>query len=275
MGTPIINGTLTPVEQPYQVRYDPVRGFQIVRRYQGANSAQLLAKASEFNGSRWQTETTVGGAFSELVATASSADGTYPGAQEVTTDTWQILANELQKHIFEHGTALGLEASVNGALAQVMRNYLMITGDSTKQFSDATWTKPTVSSGDLTNSQSFLGLLMRGTTHFSTTQYVLRHTTNVSQTYAANISDSHINQIYTTAQLLTEVQDGSLWVYPLPGRLAYKINAIAAPTSRTGYTWGWRKLASSETTSAGNRIEITTEYWLEQWNTGTLYSTYS
>ena len=109
-------------------------------------------------------------------------------------------------------------------------------------------------------------LLLAGTTHYAFGQWVLRHTTNVSNAFAANIADLNVERCYTTFQLLTEVQNPSLWTFPMPARMAYKLNAIAAPASQADYQWGWRKLASPETTSANNRLEITTEYWLAQWH---------
>ena len=67
--------------------------------------------------------------------------------------------------------------------------------------------------------------------------------------------------------LIAETTNAGSWVFPLPGRMAYKISNLAAPIVISGYLWGWRKLPSTETTAAGNRIDITTEYWLEQWST--------
>jgi hypothetical protein len=45
-----------------------------------------------------------------------------------------------------------------------------------------------------------------------------------------------------------------------------KLQGLAAPPAQPDYLWGWRKLPSTETTTAASRIEITTEYWLEQWS---------
>jgi hypothetical protein len=57
----------------------------------------------------------------------------------------------------------------------------------------------------------------------------------------------------------------------MPGRMVYKLQNLVAPTAKTDYIWGWRKLPSTETTTSGNRVEITTEYWLEQWDIAIAY----
>ena len=53
----------------------------------------------------------------------------------------------------------------------------------------------------------------------------------------------------------------------MPARLVYKIQNLPSPVTVSGYLWGWRKLPSTETSAAGNRVEITTEYILDQWST--------
>src|SRR5690606_6075756 len=107
---------------------------------------------------------------------------------------------------------------------------------------------------------------------YASYNYVLRHTTNVSNRWNVNIADINVNRLYTTAQLLSEAQNAGLWNYPLPPRLAYKINAIAVPTVQSGYLWSWLKSASSEASAANNRVNIVTEYALDQWSTD-LYQT--
>jgi hypothetical protein len=48
--------------------------------------------------------------------------------------------------------------------------------------------------------------------------------------------------------------------------LQNKINSIAAPPVVDDLLWGWRKLPSTETTAANNRVDISTEYWLAAWS---------
>jgi hypothetical protein len=110
-------------------------------------------------------------------------------------------------------------------------------------------------------------IAIRGQDSYLLGQYVLRHTTNCSSGYSGNVSDTNVFKVYTTDQLLSECQSTSLWVQPLAGRLVSKIQNITAPEARNNYIWGWLKKPSTEQTTPDNRIEITQEYWLEQWPT--------
>jgi hypothetical protein len=78
--------------------------------------------------------------------------------------------------------------------------------------------------------------------------------------------------------LLVEAQNPALWVLPLPGYLAFKIHNYTSEESHNGflstrpnYTFGAFKLRNNATTAAYNRVEITTEYIIDQINTN-LYS---
>lgn len=250
MPRPIITGTLQPVKQPTEYNYDPTRGLWLTERWESAGD-NLRGIASQYQALRVGYQLIATAAKSTLVATSSNAESGQP---EATTDTWQILGNELQKDAWQHPTLFAY-ANAAGTAAAAQSIKTAIASHSTQPAGlDAT-------------GQAIYALLDSGATHYSLGQYVLRHTTNVSNGYATNVSDFNVEKIYTTAKLLIEAQDGSLWYFPLPGRLAAKINNIAAPAVKAGYLWGWRKLPSTETTAANNRIDITTEYWLEQWST--------
>lgn len=243
-------GTTEPVRQADELTYDPQRGYSRTIRYECVGE-NLFGTANQLAALGYNYNLTSSGAKSVLIATSGAATDGQP---EVTTDTWQILANEIQKDIREHP----LFRAVSEADLQRIQSCLSTGITPQPAFVDA-------------NANTLFTHLVRGTTHYALSQYVLKHTTNVSNGYSANVADSNIERIYSSAQLIAEAQNGTLWAYPMPGRLAYKINSIAAPTIRPGYMWGWRKLASTETTTAGNRIEISTEYWLEQWSLS-LYS---
>lgn len=103
-------------------------------------------------------------------------------------------------------------------------------------------------------------------TNFLRGKYVVRHHTNAPSTYASNVADFSVEKIYTVAQLLSECQSSALWVLPMPGYLAYKINSYPVPTYLRGnYIWGALKTRSSATTAARGRVEIVTEYLLDGW----------
>lgn len=204
-------------------------------------------------------------------ATLSIDDATY----SYTIDSWEIVGNEESRDALAHPNLInGILAlgaynpfSVIAAMRQDLANEVpphTIPGGSTPGAFDA--------AGDLftfagTVVERFYNLQVNGSSEYRRQQYVLRHKTNVPCRWTTNIADFGIDAIYTTAKLLTEVQNAALWVFPLPPRLAYKISQIPIPTAINNYLWGWLKSASTETTAAHNRVDITTEYTLEQWST--------
>lgn len=249
----IATGKSGPIKQPSEIRYDPVRGVEVVERWESVGDG-LNGVAGNLALAGASYRQTKGKLKSELEATYAAGTASSSGVPEITTDVWEIRANEIQKDIREHPLA-----SVT-YISEDVWNQIQSGLDNR--------TKPADMSPALTgNAAKVYDLLRRGSTHFSLGQYVLRHTTTVGARTTRNVSDNNVECIYTTAQLIAEATNTGLWAYPLPARLSTKIQAIQAPAAKPDYLWGWRKLPSTETTAAGNKVEITTEYWLEQWST--------
>jgi hypothetical protein len=245
-----------PVSKAPEVTYDPQRGQIISQRWESAGDG-LGATAALYQANRIQFAWTKSRARSVLVANAGSSQLGFP---EVACDTWQILANEIQNDLLEHPDFQAMEAAYPNTIRYVLRDV-----DLYKQgLMPGT---PAPAAGSMPQSGYLFELLARGATHYSLGQYVLRHSTNVSNQYAANIADVNVERCYTQAQLEAEITNAGLWTFPCPGRLIYKLRAIPVPTAQAHYQWGWRKLPSPETTTANNRDEIATEYWLGQAHT--------
>lgn len=247
-----IRGTLLPLLQHEEWDFDPSRGYLYRATFRGASQELMLAQ---------QQDLARGGIACRLLynqgdsATLEVEDST----QQYTLDVWQLVGNEESRDIFSHPTILGL---TTGDQVAIVRQHL-----EWKDPPDAAFADDGISGLAGGPVQKFYSLNLRGTTDYRRQQYVLRHTTNAPNRWNSNISDFGIDRIYTPAQLLSEVQNSGLWVVPIPGRLAYKIANIPFPTFQPDYLWGWLKGASTETTAANNRVEINTEYVLEQWST--------
>lgn len=268
MSTAIIRGTLAPLLQRETWDFDPTRGYVHDLEYRGASQIQMLALQQSYvlNGAACRLTYEQGDS-----ATLSIDDATY----SYTIDSWEIVGNEEARDALTHPNLtngiLALGAYNPSAVITAMRNDLenqnpphTIPGGSSPGVFDV--------GGDLslfagTIVERFYNYQCNGQTEYRRQQYVLRHKTNVPCRWTVNVADFGIDQIYTTAKLLTEVQNTALWVFPLPPRLAYKISQIPVPTAITNYLWGWLKSASTETTAAHNRVDITTEYTLENWST--------
>lgn len=256
MPTPRINGTLAPIAKAPVIEYDPNRGKTTRLEWESAGDG-LGSTALELTSQRVAYTFTKSRHVSRIIANET---GSQAGEPEVTTDSWQVLANEIQKDLREFPGFQAMEASYANTIGYVVRDVDLYN----QGLAAGT---PAPAAGAAPESGYLFKLLKSGQTHYALGQYVLRHTTNVANDYAANIADVNVNRCYTTAQLIAEVTDASLWTHTLPGRLIYKIQNIPVQTAKPDHQWGWRKLPSPEVTAADNRIEIVTEYWLEQWHT--------
>jgi len=254
---PIVNGTRNPFRTSNKTSYDPNRGLIRTEEWESAGDG-LNGMAKSCIANRTQFDLTASARSSKITLTSSAASG---AGVDIPVDTWQILANETQKDVREHQFVLDLPASGPGSMNEV--NLLV------EAFNAGEDVSGTPLSG---RALVLFNLLTRGITSYALGQYVLRHTTNVSNRYSSNISDAFVEHIYNTTQLITEISNTSAWVFPCPGRLIYKINQIPQIVNNgSDFTWGWRKLPSTESTAPNNRIDITTEYWLASWS-NTLYS---
>ena len=227
---------------------------------------------------------------------------------EVTIDRWECPEPRVEKPIFTHpdfiaaigvlGVHLGLTAtdflyaSVGTAFnkaadAQTLFDEFMDSGeigmnDGTTALSidgyDPAWLAFKASnSTEAGIIERLYGLACNKQTHYQDSLYSCRHTTNAPANWAMNVADDNVNCIYSPAQFISEVTNASEWIFPLPSRLQYKLSsaatAFAAVTPvRSNYLIGWLKGASAEATVGGGRVEIQTQYTLDQWSTD-LYAT--
>lgn len=249
--TPRINGTLAPIAQDVEINYDPERGSTVQQRFESAGD-NLSGTAEAFANDRIGYSFTRSQSKSVLVATYSD---------NASGDSWELLANELQKDACEHPKSLRIEELWPGTLARVRRDVDL------ENRGEAVGSPAPDPAAVAAGAGQLAYLLLRGTTQYATSQYVLKHTTSVANTYDGNISDLNVERVYTPARLLYECLNRHLWTFPLPRRLEMKLRRLEPPQDRVGYVWGWRKLPSTETSAGQNRINITTEYWLEQWST--------
>lgn len=247
-----ITGTLEPVTTGRRTSYDPARGIVFTEELESAGE-NLDGVAQALLLEQVQFEHRPSGRKSKLSYTTT----TTPGGVEVPIDTWQVLGNEISEDIKGHPAIVALDEAGTINFQEIQNNvelYRASTGDMDVPYEDG----PEL---------QIFNLLVRGVTSYVRGQYVLRHTTNVSNRYNVNVSDQNIEKVYTTAQLVAEITNVSLWVNPCPGRLVYKIQNIEQQIDDSDdIRWGWRKLPSTETTGANNRIDIATEYVLYGWS---------
>lgn len=251
---PIINGTFGPIRKSLDISYDPSRGRVVTEEYESAGD-NLGGMAALCEKRRIAYQLRASPIHSKLTLTAT---GEYAGTPIFTADTWQLVANEMQNDIKQHPDYIALSPSQRQAVVAALAN--IESGDPDLAVNLTTFK-------DVYGPEAFdfLSLQIRGTTHYPVSQYVLRHTANVWNGFVGLTDDDGAGEIYSTAQLVAEVSTG--WTFNCPPRLIAKIQSVGkSGTPHDGYVFGWLKKASTENTSANNRIDISSEYWFFEWS---------
>jgi hypothetical protein len=267
MNTSYYRGGLLPKLQSETNDYDPLRGFIYRATFRGLSADEMLALQSDYirRGIACSITYSLGVSMLEVV------DST----QQFTLDDWQLNGDEERIDIFSHPDVIATVNEFSSDEADAQSVYASIRQHLENQDDPATaFTDPNLDvfalgqPGELL--QFYYSLYQRGTTEFENdvdgSGYVLSHSTNVSNRYQTNIADVNVGRVYSTAELLTEVQSSALWKNPLDARRVYKIANIPAPAPQDNYFWGWKKSRSSENTAANNRVSIQTHYKLALWS---------
>lgn len=252
----IKRGSLFPQSQKTVVRYDPQTGIVVENDFNGAGQPEMQALFYDAIQSGIAGQIT----YENDKASLQTTDST----QQTTLDTWQIVGNEDSPDILTHPTILAF--NLDSKDTATMRR--ACSDDNVIKWDDVYAKMNDTDNGDAL--KKFFDLYKRGSQQYRKAQYVIRHSTNCPSRNLPNIADVGIETIYTFARLLSEVQSSALWLFPMPANLVYQISNIPVPTGRDGYRFGWLKSPPTKTTSANNRIDITTEYTLELWSL-TLY----
>ena len=306
MAAPIIRGDNSPQTQKETYKYDYRQGGVYTKELKGSSIPKMI---QYWNGVIY-TASRGTMSFVNGVATAEIEWSGFPGgsggtgstsAKELTIDRWEIPEPKTEKPRVNHPKMY----DIFYALSQVVDGYNIndldgYIGSLAAKFQEGvSGNQPAKDfvSGEkkLTgwfNETNFPGIVggisndalhylyrqyqrcLNGQTHYQDQTYAVRHTTNAPSYWSANIADNNANCIYTTAQLLSELQNSDFWYFPLPARLAYKINAASnnfinqlpkSAFNRTGYMVGWLKSPFGEASVGRTRMEIQGGYVLDQW----------
>lgn len=255
----IINGSPAPIIRPTEVDSDPVRGLVVNKEFVGAGPDSLAGLATYYYTNRiaykWHR-----GLISTLQPMVS---GGQDGIADEAQMNFELLGNEIQKHIFESPVAMSGLATYALLVDHVKAGWKMIEdGDTQGEIEFGAG----LSAGEGVYYDYLIGKLLRGQTHFAAGQYVVKRSISVSNFYAGSVpGDSLVECVLSTGTLLSGPCS------EMPPVMSQAVSAIPARTAHTGYAWGWRQLPSRMVTSAQNRVEHSTEWWLEEWDTS-LYS---
>jgi len=264
----ILRGTSTPLIQRYGEKWSPSTGFARNYVYKNFDEAQMRAQFQAFINAG--VEAQISSSFGVWELEAIDTTG------EVTIDKWEVNIDEEQPSALQNPRNIANvdDASVMDVLAVALRDGLSLAEAHAKIAEDTggTYTAPPYNA----YTKRLFERMMAGQTQYQSSRMILRHTTNAPARYQSNIADLGVNMLYTHADLLSECLSGSLWVYPLPGALEYALTYFYntySPTSKSNYLWSWLKSGSPRVTAANNRVDISTQFKLDQWSTDE-YETY-
>ena len=259
MGRIYRTGTREPIKVGTRVSFSPGKGFVQTEEYEGIGD-DLNGLKKECISLNKPFSSTTNGLVTSISVEAPDGDLQNDQSNASTTDRWEVLANEVSIDIRQHPFVLAMPRSGEGSLAWVEDFYDQYR-ENKNVFPLTHWLYS--ESNDMA---VLFRLLISGVTSYPYAQHVLRHTTNVWAGYGGNVSDNRVGRIYSTSSLVGEI--GSGWNYPCPPRLISKIRSIGDGTAPSAdYVYGWRKLPSTEVSSANFRVDISTEYHLSNWST--------
>lgn len=292
MPTPIDRGTTDTQLQSQVYSYDRTRGHSLVEEYKGLSQTKAITL---YNGRvMWAQKSSLtlrdGRAEARFEWSGSEGGTAAPTSLTTTIDRWEVSEPNEAKDLFQHplfmqavlAFTFNLEAQMD--VIKIIRRFAgnaqtsssaqtqqaMI--DAINLYLDPLALLTPLNSTDLEPVLKFYRLFANNQVTYQDSSWALRHTTNCPANWARNIADTNRNRIYTNAQFLSEVTNGTLWIYPLPTRLQFKLtNAvdrwIADHPALADFSNGWLKSASPEASVGQGRIEIQTNYRLDQWPT--------
>jgi len=270
-------GDRRPLLQSFTRRNSPVNGYVEEAAYRGFSEWEFrdLADYMYRNGFEYEWDYTHGVHSLRAVDTSGA----------ITIDTWEIAMNKLSPSIYKNPVTV--RALMNGDGATYDEAISALTAMASIEAGETV----SVGGADKTSYQQlynyFIGisanaaariltLIHNGTDAYYASGYVLHHTTNVPSRSTYNISDVGVDQIYSTAMMLSETTNAGLWRYPLPTRLQIKAMQIdqhfqSLYNNYNGgnqpyYMWGWLKSGATESTGANNRINIVSDYEFFNWS---------
>ncbi len=253
------------VTGPHDVnyKYTPNQGWTTTFTYTG-QQARIDTIADQYAISNTGASLEISQDSSPLRKLVVTFDYKYDGSpttSEVPINNWELLGSDLNKDVYEGERMIALGASVITAIRLAVQNVNAadVTTAATA-YSDATGaiTAAALAAGvSQSDALDFFDVLVKGTTSFPHSEFVLKRTQSVSNTYATKFALNDINKLYTTEQILAEAE--------IPSTIIFDISLIEVPPPQLGYTWAWLKRSPQVATSAGARIQVTQEYWLEQW----------
>ena len=248
-----------PTLVSWRLEKDPTKGFSSIYTWEGSRAAVFGLATMVTSDQKYSIDDSDKPLYRIVISSPDS------GASDVSTDyilEWELLGNDVEKSVYEHPNALALGDKMLTAIkiaikeiedASVLDSSTVYATNETNLTAIATLIG--VSSA---NALSLFRLIVKGTTAFVLSQYVLRRTQTVSSRAQLQYSYANVEKIHTAAQVWADST--------MPEPVRFVISTMTAPTAQAGYTWGWLKKTPTLTQAAANKFQSTQEWWLDQWS---------
>jgi len=290
MPDPILRGTTDPQRQKRVWTQNLQSGGSYAEHYKGLSLAKMQTLQNSVLWTARNSTLTESAGVCELTIEwgADGGGGGSTSSKSITVDRWDCPEPKESKDLLSHpqfvATISGLVAASETAISDLVAitrskatKAQTTEGSESMEVEFMTAFDKYLTDNAFTPSWSnnilrFYRLFANNQTHYQNSQYAVRHTTVAPSYWSANVADSNVNCILTHAQFISEAQDSDAWIFPLPGRMAYKLAAAVTyfnsiTPARTAHQIGWLKSPSSEASVGRSRIEIQTTYVFDQWST--------
>ena len=249
-----------PILVSFRLERDPVKGFSSVYTYEGSQLA-IFGLATNVRADQKYVIDDSDKPLYKLIISSPDSGSPDPATDYVLE--WELLGNDNERSIYDHPNSRYLGTAMLTAIKIAVKTVEDAeTLDASATVTDEETNLTTLATGlgiSAINSVKLFRLLIKGTTSYVTSQYVLRRTQTVSSRAQLEYTFSNVDKIHTSAQVFA---DGTM-----PQPVQFAIATIPAPISQAGYEWGWLKKTPSITQTAGGRFQGTQEWWLDQWST--------
>lgn len=248
-----IHGTLGAVSKPLEIDFDPHRGIVVHQEFHSAGD-NLVGWASVLINEGIAFTYTKSPIVSIIRATYS---GGVLGFNDVPQPNWQVIGNETQKTVLASGIAAAGLLSFPKLIQHVKLGVAALEQGNEAFEEDL---RNSLADGEVRYYDYLQLKLLKGETHFAVGQYALRRTISFSNFYTGDgmPDESGAEGIYAMSDILG---------LGMPAVQQAQLASIFIPSSPAGYAWSWRRLPSQSTTGAQNRVEVSTEWWWDAWDT--------
>jgi hypothetical protein len=302
----VFRGTSAPQLQSQSFDYDFQRGGKYQQIYKGSSQAQMasLWNANVYKAARASMKF-VNDTAEMTIEWGGSSNGSHYGntistaAVELTIDKWEMPEPRFSKDLMTHPLFIYWITSLfNGGLgiteAQLSDIIAILRTSATQAITSASASSseqqfidlitgycagctPSIAApaGVALGAQNifmrFYRFMANDQTHYQSSQFSLRHTTNIPAYWSGSLVDDNVNCIYPYCFFHAETISSN-WNYQLPQRLqnAFSVayaNFVSEAAAKPGFQIGFLKSAGSQANVGRDRIEVQNDYVLDQWST--------